>query len=71
MQTIRKVHLFMVRMMNHNFLDYDICRHRVLVQENVRFLKCSPDNKTFPDVQPLFLKVTILRFLPEKVFQPL
>lgn len=30
-----------------------------------------PDNKTFPDVQPLFLKVTILWFLPEKVLHPL
>lgn len=68
LQIVRKLHLFIIRMMKRNFLDCDICRHRVLVQGNVRFFKCSPDNKTSSDVKPLFLKVTILWFLPKRSF---
>lgn len=69
LQIIGKVH-FLIIIIKH-FLDYDIGRHRILVQGNVNDSLNVSNNKILHDVKPLFLKVTILWFLPEKVLQPL
>lgn len=62
MHIIRKIHLFIIRIIKHNFLGHDICRHRILVLGNVSDSLNVPNNKTCHDVKPLFLKVTTYSF---------